>query len=108
LRWLRGFGGIFYAVIQHAIFNGSNLLLAIPGPFGDWMSQPYYLGRLALDRGSLFFFALYIVLIGVLFAVAERLVRPPAPLAGPPDHDGASPPESGLPVTQQTEAGSAI
>src|SRR5258708_33095582 len=36
-RWLRGFGGIFYAMPQPAIFNGSNLLGFPPGPGGSWV-----------------------------------------------------------------------
>jgi RsiW-degrading membrane proteinase PrsW (M82 family) len=77
LRWLRGFGGIAYAMAQHAIFNGSNLLSFLPGPVGTWMQQPAYLGRLPLDGGILLFFAYYIAIFGVLIYVTGRLVRAP-------------------------------
>ena len=78
LRWLRGFGGILYAVAQHAIFNGSNLLGFVPGPIGDWMQKPLYIGRLPLDGGTALFLVYYAVILGVLVYVTGRLARSPA------------------------------
>jgi RsiW-degrading membrane proteinase PrsW (M82 family) len=88
LRWLRGVGGIVYAVLQHAIFNGSNLLNLVPGPIGQWMQQPLYVGRLPLDGGVLLFFGYYVVILGVLIYVTGRLAQPreialEPPLGGP-------------------------
>lgn len=77
LRWLRGFGGILYAMAQHAIFNGSNLLGLLPGPFGKWMQQPIFLGKLPLDGGTLLFFVYYALIFGLLVYVTDRLVRIP-------------------------------
>lgn len=74
-RWLRGFGGIAYAVLQHAIFNGSNLLGLLPGPIGNFMNLPLYLYRLPLGRGVGLFFGLYLIILGVLTVVALRLGR---------------------------------
>ncbi|MGH2484829.1 MAG: PrsW family glutamic-type intramembrane protease, partial [Ktedonobacterales bacterium] len=76
LRWLRGFGGILYAVLQHAIFNGSNLLGFVPGPVGSWMRKPLYIGRLPLDGGTALFLVYYAIILGVLFYVTGRLARP--------------------------------
>ena len=42
-RYLKGFGAIVYAVAQHAIFNGANLLAVIPGPIGEAMRAPVVL-----------------------------------------------------------------
>lgn len=75
-RWLRGFGCLGYAVLQHAFFNGSALALAIlPGDVGHWLTQPFYLGRLPLDRASLVFFLYYIAIAVVLVKVTGRLRR---------------------------------
>ncbi|MBF6590180.1 MAG: PrsW family intramembrane metalloprotease [Ktedonobacterales bacterium] len=73
-RWLRGFGGLAYAVIQHAVFNGSNLLTIIPG-VGDLLSKPWYLGALPIDNGTFLFFVYYVLILGVLFYVTGRLAR---------------------------------
>ncbi len=75
LRWVRGFGGILYAMAQHALFNGSNLLGLLPGPLGSWMQQPVYLGRLPLDGGTLLFFVYYALILGLLIYVTGRLAR---------------------------------
>lgn len=85
LRWLRGFGGILYAVLQHAIFNGSNLLGYAPGPIGSWMQTPLYIGRLPLDGGTALFLIYYAIILGVLVYVTGRLARSSKPpeLSGP-------------------------
>lgn len=74
-RWLKGFGALAYAVVQHSWFNGSNLLVYAPDPIGDWMSRTLYLGRLPLDSGTLLFFAYYVIILGVLVYVVRRLRR---------------------------------
>jgi RsiW-degrading membrane proteinase PrsW (M82 family) len=103
LRWLRGIGGILYAVLQHAIFNGSNLLGFLPGPVGSWMQKPLYIGRLPLDGGTALFLVYYAIILGVLFYVTGRLARPdqseeqrqtpPAPMRTAP-HDEPAPSSS--------------
>lgn len=72
-RWLKGFGGLAYAVLQHGIFNGSNLLGMIPGPIGDLMSKTLYLGNLPLDSGTILFFGYYAIILGVLVYMTGRL-----------------------------------
>ena len=74
LRWLRGFGALLYAVIQHAVFNGSNLITAVP-PIGKLLSHPFYLGRLPLDSFTWVAFFFYAVILGVLILVTWRLGR---------------------------------
>jgi RsiW-degrading membrane proteinase PrsW (M82 family) len=83
-RWLRGFGGIFYAMLQHAIFNGSNLLGLLPGPVGSWMQQPIFIGKLPLDGGALLFFIYYGLIFALLVYVTGRLAHsPPTEPASP-------------------------
>ena len=72
-RWLKGFGGLAYAILQHGIFNGSNLLGMIPGPIGDLMSKTLYLGSLPLDSGTILFFGYYAIILGVLVYMTGRL-----------------------------------
>ena len=74
-RWLLGFGGLAYAVLQHGIFNGSNLLGLLPGPIGDLMSKTVYLGRLPLDSGTILFFSYYVIILGILVYMTTRLRR---------------------------------
>jgi len=105
-RWLRGFSGILYAIMQHALFNGSNLLLAIPGPFGNWMAQPYYLDRLPIDRASVFFFAVYLVLLGILLVMSSRLRRIGSTPDLPPGTGPTPPDDTGYAVSRPTQAGS--
>jgi RsiW-degrading membrane proteinase PrsW (M82 family) len=74
-RWLKGFGGLAYAVLQHGIFNGSNLLGLVPGPVGDLMNKTLYVGRLPLDGGMILFLLYYAVILGVLIYMTGRLRR---------------------------------
>ncbi|HET8908095.1 MAG TPA: PrsW family glutamic-type intramembrane protease, partial [Ktedonobacterales bacterium] len=99
-RWLKGFGGLAYAVLQHGIFNGSNLLGLIPGPVGDLMSKTLYLGRLPLDSGTVLFFAYYAIILGVLVYMSGRLRRNlKAPAASVP----GAPTPSPLPAGSQPQ-----
>jgi RsiW-degrading membrane proteinase PrsW (M82 family) len=74
LRWLRGFGALLYAVVQHAVFNGSNLITVVP-PIGKALSQPFYLGQLPLDSFTWVAFVFYAIILGVLILVTGRLRR---------------------------------
>lgn len=80
-RWLKGFGGLFYAVMQHAIFNGSNLLGLIPSVSnllgGDW-----HLGTLPIDYETVLFFGYYVIILGVLVVVTGRLAREKSAASG--------------------------
>ena len=82
LRWLKGFGGIIYAILQHGIFNGSNLLGLVPGPIGDLMSKTLYLGRLPLDSGIFLFFGYYAIILGIIVYMTGRLRRTIKPPSG--------------------------
>lgn len=94
-RWLKGFGGLVYAVLQHGIFNGSNLLGLVPGPIGDLMSKTVYLGSLPLDSGTILFFGYYIIILGILVYMTERLRRGMKPPVGTTPEEVAARP---LPV----------
>ncbi len=74
LRWLRGFGGIAYAMFQHAAFNASSLIGLLPG-LDNLLSQPIHLGDLPIDTVSILFFIYYLILTGVLVYMARWLAR---------------------------------
>jgi RsiW-degrading membrane proteinase PrsW (M82 family) len=86
LRWLRGFGSLGYAVVQHSLFNGSNLLGAI-SPVGQLLGRPFYLGSLPIDAGTAVAFVFYLLILTVLVVVTGRLrlikLATPAAPAGP-------------------------
>jgi RsiW-degrading membrane proteinase PrsW (M82 family) len=73
-RWRKGFGALLYAVLQHAIFNGSNLLGLIPF-IGRAFSNQWNLGALPIDDGTLLFLGYYVIIFGVLTYVTGRLAR---------------------------------
>jgi RsiW-degrading membrane proteinase PrsW (M82 family) len=73
-RWLRGFGALLYAVLQHAIFNGSTLITLIP-PVRRILAAPIYLGRLQLGGDTWVPFIFYAIILGVLIVVTGRLRR---------------------------------
>lgn len=98
-RWMRGIGCIFYAVAQHAIFNGIFVVSLVPG-LGNWLSQPWYIGQLPFQNGDFLDFALYVIILGVLYVVTGRLARG----ARPPDTAVALP-EAGPPVQTTHDAG---
>lgn len=102
-RWLRGFGALIYAVLQHALFNGSNLLTLVPGPIGKLFTIPLYLGNLPLDSGTLLFFFYYAVIVAVLVIVTLRLRRgdaaaPPTPVGPGQPGTAVAAPGAPLPV----------
>jgi RsiW-degrading membrane proteinase PrsW (M82 family) len=83
-RWLKGLGGLLYAVLQHAIFNGSNLLTLYP-PIGNVLGNHWTLGALPIDDETLLFFVYYAIILGVLTYVTGRLAhgQPSAPNSVP-------------------------
>lgn len=99
-RWLLGFGGLAYAVLQHAFFNGTSLAVGlVPGPVGKFLNFPIYLDRLPLDGGTGIFFFYYLVIAGVLVLVTHRLRRL-TPAASPSGAGGSAPgqpPGQGMP-----------
>lgn len=104
-RWLRGFGGLAYAVSQHALFNGTAVAVALLGPLAQWLGQPFYIGRLPLDRATLVFFVYYAAITAVLVIVTGRLARGPGQqpqpigmLSNVPDARPAAPSEGREPV----------
>ncbi len=86
LRWLKGIGCGVYAVVQHAVFNGSNLIaLLIPGLSAP-LAQPLYLVKLPFESAALIFMVLYVVILTVLIVVTGRIrnakgMAPPTPKA---------------------------
>lgn len=70
-RWWRAVGCFLYALLQHGIFNGANLLPSLPQP----LEQPIYLGSLPIDGGTVLFFGFYLIILGVLVFMTGRLRR---------------------------------
>jgi RsiW-degrading membrane proteinase PrsW (M82 family) len=104
-RWLRGLGGLAYAFSQHALFNGTAVAVALVGPVTQWLGQPFYIGRLPLDRATLVFFIYYAAITAVLVIVTGRLARGPGQSPQPaalavdvPDARPAAPSEGRAPV----------
>lgn len=78
LRWLRAVGAILYAVLQHGIFNGLTLISApavhiLPPSLADWLSQPFPVGALPLQRMDVVFLVIYGVILTVLVVMTTRL-----------------------------------
>ncbi|HEY7984059.1 MAG TPA: PrsW family glutamic-type intramembrane protease, partial [Ktedonobacterales bacterium] len=79
LRWLRGFGALAYAVVQHAIFNASGLIGIVP-PIGRWLSSPaplVWLGTLPIERSFVVELVLYSLVFGMLTFMTGRLRHAP-------------------------------
>ncbi len=73
LRALKGIGAIIYAILQHALFNGSNLLNLVPGPIGNALNYPlYFLGMYETTQIFLFF-AIYILIALMLIKMTGAL-----------------------------------
>jgi RsiW-degrading membrane proteinase PrsW (M82 family) len=101
-RWLKGVACIVYAVVQHAVFNGSAVLVDfLPGPVEKWLGQVFYIGQFPVSVGYLPFFGLDALILVMLIFMTGRLLRaseaapaaPPAatPAAGVPVAPGAEP-----------------
>jgi RsiW-degrading membrane proteinase PrsW (M82 family) len=93
-RWLKGIGGLAYAVLQHAIFNGSNLVTLIP-PVGAALNQPFSLGKLPIDGSTVIFLVFYGLILSVLVVVTGRLRQSEtsAPGAAPSATPGGAMPQ---------------
>jgi RsiW-degrading membrane proteinase PrsW (M82 family) len=98
-RYLKGFGALVYALLQHGIFNGSNFLAIIPGPIGDAMRAPVWFFGLPETGIVYLFIVIYALIIGVLLTVTyylrqSPLNRPPevATATSPPPQAPAAPP----------------
>jgi len=73
LRWVKGVGCGLYAVIQHAIFNGSNLITSLIPGLSQPLSQPLYLVKLPFESEALVFMVLYAIILAVLIVVTGRI-----------------------------------
>lgn len=78
-RYLKGFGAIFYAILQHAIFNGSTFLALVPGVIGNALSSSVWFFGLPLQGDFYLALVLYVVIAGVLVKVTAnmRATTPP-------------------------------
>ena len=101
LRWLRGIGCVVYAVLQHAIFNGSTVLvLLLPDPVLKALEQPFSLGQLPLQYLDLLFLTPDVLILIVLIIVTGGLMRGWRKRLG-----SASPPPGG--IVARNDAGAA-
>jgi len=80
-RLLLGFGCGFYAILQHAAWNGSWGLALIPGPVGDFVQKwSWNLGLFSIDAPELFNLVEIVGILLFFVYMAGRLrVRPSAP-----------------------------
>ena len=70
-RYLLGFGCILYAILQHAIWNGSVLLLVLlPAPIGPFFDHGTFLG---LDAGLLPYIVLSILMLAFFVFVTGKV-----------------------------------
>jgi len=82
-RYGKGFGALAYAVLQHGIFNGANLLSLIPGPIGNALQTPVWFFGFP-ETGQIYLFVVfYAVIIWVLLRVTHSIrytnPQPPVP-----------------------------
>lgn len=78
-RFLLGFGCILYAVLQHAVWNGTFLLQLLPAPVGPFFADgKIALGSVVLTADLLPYIALSIVMVAFFLYVSGkvRLSRP--------------------------------
>jgi RsiW-degrading membrane proteinase PrsW (M82 family) len=78
-RWLLGFGALGYAVLQHAVFNASGLIVILP-PIGHWLNSTaplVSLGALPIERSFLVELTLYALVFVMLTYVTGRLRHAP-------------------------------
>ncbi len=89
LRWLRGVGGILYAMLQHATFNASAVLLPLlPPSILAVLAIEVVPGYVPFPIANLVFLAFDGLILGVLIFVTGRLRRA-----------GSAPPRAGTPAT---------
>jgi len=76
LRWLKGVSCVLYAVAQHAIFNGSAVLVDfLPQPIEKWLGQVFYIGQFPISVSYFPFFGLDGLILLVLIFMTGRLAR---------------------------------
>ena len=103
LRWLRGFGCLVYAVMQHAIYNGSSVLInLLPDPILKALNQTFSIGQLPLQYNYLPFLALDAIILVILTVVTGGLMR------GWRRRSAASPPAGGSPARGEAAATPAV
>jgi RsiW-degrading membrane proteinase PrsW (M82 family) len=71
-RWWRGFGCLAYAYLQHAIFNGGQVLLIQIRLLQNWHVDFF---DLRLDITSVYAGFLYVAIVGVMLVVTGQLRR---------------------------------
>jgi RsiW-degrading membrane proteinase PrsW (M82 family) len=71
-RWRIGFGCLAYAYAQHAVFNGSQLLLGFAQPLQDWHVDFF---DIRLDITSVCAGGLYVIIVGIMLLVIRWLRR---------------------------------
>jgi RsiW-degrading membrane proteinase PrsW (M82 family) len=78
-RWLLGFGALGYAVLQHGIFNASELVTRVPliGPWLNSTTPLASLGSLPIERSFLVELVMYALVLAMLVFVTGRLRRAP-------------------------------
>jgi RsiW-degrading membrane proteinase PrsW (M82 family) len=75
-RLLIAFGCMLYAILQHAIWNGSFLLMLIPGPIGDYLlTGKIVFGNYTLDSFWLVYLFLSALILAFLWFVTGKLQR---------------------------------
>jgi RsiW-degrading membrane proteinase PrsW (M82 family) len=75
LRWLRGFGSLAYAVLQHGIFNGviATGIALLPDPIGPFFQQTVSIGILPISYDVIAIFAYDALILGWLLFITSRL-----------------------------------
>jgi RsiW-degrading membrane proteinase PrsW (M82 family) len=96
-RYLKGFGAIIYAILQHGIFNGSTFLELVPGPIGNALQTPIWFFGLPETAGILVPYAIYAAIIGVLITVTSRLRSSAPAVTTPPAVPAPQPPAMPVP-----------
>ena len=106
LRWLKGIGCGVYAVLQHAIFNGVNLLPNVFPPLDQPLNYPLYLGKLPFESAVIMFFVIYALILTVLILVTGRIRETKQqPVAPPTAAPGAGAPTPQAPTPQPVGGG---
>ncbi len=92
LRWLRGFGALLYAVLQHSIFNGviATGISLLPAPIGPFFQQTLPLGILPISFSVFAIFAYDALILGWLLFITRRLRGTQASPGAVPQSPGAT------------------
>ena len=80
-RFAKGFGCLSYAVLQHALFNGSTFLSLATGPIGKLLNSPVWFFGLPMDGSFILAVVFYVAIASVLVTVTNNLRKglPTAP-----------------------------